>query len=183
MKGIGSNIGLILLGLAGLAVLFGGTAASGPQPAAPGATPASPGASPGAPPMSSPTAGRFAAEAITIARDETGQFHLNALVNGAPARVLVDTGADVVALTEADAERAGLVVDPATYRPILRTASGEGMGARVRLDRLEIGPVVLRDVEAVVARDLATSLLGQSALARLGRVELSGDAMVIAPRP
>lgn len=179
MTGIGRNIGLILLGLAGLAVLFGGTTASGPQSAGPGTTPALP-ASPAATP---PAAGRFAPETITIARDETGQFHLDAQVNGAPARFLVDTGADVVALTEADAERAGLVVDPAAYRPILRTASGEGMGARLRLDRLEIGPVVLRDVEAVVARDLATSLLGQSALGRLGRVELSGDVLVIAPRP
>ncbi|MDE2619534.1 MAG: TIGR02281 family clan AA aspartic protease [Sphingomonadales bacterium] len=171
------NIGLILLGLAGLAVLFGGTTASGPPPAALSSTPATPGPAAHRPPAT----GRFAPATITIGRDETGQFHLDAQVNGAPARLLVDTGADVVALTEADAERAGLVVDPAAYRPILRTASGEGMGARVRIDRLEIGPVVLRDVEAVVAHDLATSLLGQSALARLGRVELSGDVLVIAP--
>lgn len=167
--------GALIMVLAVIAAVFGSV---GPGPGAPPAPTAA------GPARTGPDPGRaaFTPEGITIVRDATGQFHLDAAANGAPTRFLVDTGADTVALTEADAERAGLVVDPATFRPILRTASGQGFGAPARLDRLEIGGTELRDVEAVVVKDLGTSLLGQSALRRLGRVEQSGDRMVLEPR-
>ncbi|MBC2669725.1 TIGR02281 family clan AA aspartic protease [Novosphingobium piscinae] len=172
------QLGVILVGFATIALAFGGSRSPDGPPAAPGAAPV-PAITPSAP---AARRASFAGESLVIPRDASGQFHVDLVVNGAPARFLVDTGADVVALTEADAERAGLVVDPASYRPILRTASGEGYGAPARLDRLAIGQVELRDVTAVVVKDLGTSLLGQSALARLGRVELSGDRLVLEPR-
>ncbi|HEY6870297.1 MAG TPA: TIGR02281 family clan AA aspartic protease, partial [Novosphingobium sp.] len=120
-------------------------------------------------------------EEIRIDRDQSGQFHLDIAVNGASSRFLIDTGADVVALTEDDARRAGIAVSGADYQPILQTASGQGYGARVKLDRVQIGRAELRDVDAVVVRELAVSLLGQSVLRRVGRVELRGDQIVLEP--
>lgn len=120
------------------------------------------------------------AEMVEIARDGQGQFHLEVDVGGEAVRFLVDTGADVVALTEDDADRLGLKPDPSEYRPMLQTASGTGMAAPVEIDRLTIGGRELTGIEAVVVPDLPVSLLGQSALRRLGSVTLKGDRLIIA---
>lgn len=121
-----------------------------------------------------------AVETVEIERDTQGQFHIELDAGGETVRFLVDTGADVVALTEDDAERLGLRPDPGAYRPILRTASGTGMAAPVQIDRLTIGGRDLEGVDAVVVPDLPVSLLGQSALRRLGSVTLQGDWLTIA---
>lgn len=118
-------------------------------------------------------------ERVMIARDASGQFHLNARVNGQDTAFLVDTGADVVALTVEDAERAGIAVDTASFTPIMQTASGQGNGARYTVDHFEVAGREFRDLEVVVIEGLRTNLLGQHALRRMGRVELSGDNMVI----
>jgi aspartyl protease family protein len=124
---------------------------------------------------------RRALDETVLERDASGQFSLVGEVNGQEVKFLVDTGADTVALTVADAQQLGLEVDPSSFVPIGRTASGVGYGAPVRLDRVAIGGVQFEDVDAVVMDGLHTNLLGQSVLRRLGRVELRGDSMVIHP--
>ncbi len=114
-----------------------------------------------------------------INRDSSGQFHLNAKLNGEEAPFLVDTGADIVALTVATAEAARLPVDPSNFQPLMQTASGTGNGARFVVDEFHIAGREFRDVEVVVLEGLDTNLLGQSLLKKLGRVELKGDRMVI----
>ena len=131
----------------------------------------------------SPGAGSaFTPDGMALDRDASGQFHVEARVNGNPTRFLVDTGADAVALTVADARAAGVAFDPATFQPILRTASGEGWGTLARVERIELGATELRNVQVVVVRDLDVSLLGQSVLGRMGKVEMQGDHMVLLPR-
>lgn len=127
-----------------------------------------------------PKRGDGPAEMVEIVRDAQGQFHLDVDVGGEPVRFLVDTGADVVALTEEDADRLGLKPDPSEYRPMLQTASGTGMAAPVEIDRLTIGGREVTGVAAVVVPELPVSLLGQSALRRLGSVTLKGDRLIIA---
>lgn len=136
-------------------------------------------ASPAPSAVPSTPAARFSGEELVLERDSAGQFHVNARINGNPVKFLVDTGADTVALTVADAEAAGISVNPNGFIPILRTAAGEGWGTLVTVDRLELGDMELTNVRAIVARDLDVSLLGQTVLARMGRVELAGDRMVI----
>ena len=118
-------------------------------------------------------------EETEIARDESGQFHLTAQVNGQDARFLIDTGADVVALTPEDARGLGVDFDPDAFEPIARSASGTARGMRVQLDRFQLGDEEFHDVDAIVLEGLETNLLGQSLLRRLGKVELRGDRMVI----
>jgi aspartyl protease family protein len=136
-------------------------------------------------PTSKPTAaaasGRSPGEVIAIARDSSGQFHLDAQVNGQDARFLVDTGADTVAINEEEAQRLGIDLAGADFQPIVQTAAGQGLAARVRIDRLTIGGTDLGGVSALVIRGLPVNLLGQSVLRRLGKVELNGDRMVIQP--
>lgn len=119
-------------------------------------------------------------EALLLKRDSSGQFRLTASVNGSDVRFLVDTGADMVALTEDEAASLGLVVGE--MQPIMQTASGVGYGAPVTIDDLVVAGVELHNVEAIVAQGLSTNLLGQSVLRKLGGVSLNGDRMVIRPR-
>lgn len=122
---------------------------------------------------------KSATEALMLRRDSSGQFHLEASVNGLPVEFLVDTGADIVALTEEEAANLGLSVSEGDFQPVMQTASGVGYGAKVRLDEIEVADDKLRDVEAVVVKGLTVNLLGQSALRKLGSVQLKGDSMII----
>ena len=118
-------------------------------------------------------------QALLLKRDGSGQFHLTATANGSDVTFLVDTGADMVALTEAEAENLGLMLNDNDFQPMAQTASGVGYGAAVTLDELVVAGQEFRDVDAVVMRGLSTNLLGQTVLARFGKVELKGDSMVI----
>ena len=125
---------------------------------------------------------RAESDALLLRRDRSGQFHLEANVNGNAVAFLVDTGADMLALTEDEAADLNLNVSPDDFQPAMRTASGVGYGAPVKLDEVEVAGVTLHDVDAVVVRGLSVNLLGQSVLRQLGGVELKGDRMVIRSR-
>lgn len=112
-----------------------------------------------------------------LVRAADGHFYADAMVNGAQVHFLIDTGASMVALTPADAQRAGIAL-PA------ERASAQGAGGTIEvipviIERIAIGPLEARDVPGAVARELPISLLGQSFLAQVGRVEISGDRMVL----
>jgi aspartyl protease family protein len=112
-----------------------------------------------------------------IVRAADGHFYVEAQVNGAQIRFLVDTGASVVALTGADARRAGIALP--SERASARGAGGVVEVIPVTIDRVAIGPLEARAVRGAVADQLPVSLLGQSYLERVGTVEISGDRMVL----
>ncbi|MDP3677365.1 MAG: TIGR02281 family clan AA aspartic protease [Novosphingobium sp.] len=118
-------------------------------------------------------------DAMVLQRDGSGQFHLTAQIDGQDTQFLVDTGADVVALTVEEAERLGYAVDPDKFVPMMQTASGTGNGTVVHLDRLEVAGAEFHDIDAVVLDGLPVNLLGQTILSQLGQVSLEGDRMVI----
>lgn len=116
---------------------------------------------------------------LTLQRDPTGHFNTQASVNGQPLPFVVDTGADIVALTVDDARRIGLPIDPSRFAVIAQGASGPVKGEEVSLDRIEINGQEIQHVRAAVLEGLGQNLLGQSALTRLGGVELKGDRMTL----
>jgi aspartyl protease family protein len=119
---------------------------------------------------------------VVLKADESGQFHIESDINGVKVAFLVDTGANMVAITEAQADELGLLVMPDEFQPNMQTASGVGYSAPVHLDRLEIAGIELRNVEALVVKDLPINLMGQSVLKQLGSVEMKGDTMVLKPK-
>jgi aspartyl protease family protein len=164
-------IGLGLIGFAFLAPSFK-SAPSSPQPA----EARKPTADYPAGPTAAPAAGNgFASREIPRAPD--GHFYLDAQVNGAQVHFLVDTGASMVALTAADAQRAGIALP--TERAVAQGAGGAVEIVPVTIDRIAAGPLEARNIEGAVARDLPISLLGQSFLSRIGTVQISGDRMVL----
>ncbi|WP_328705823.1 retropepsin-like aspartic protease family protein [Erythrobacter rubeus] len=116
----------------------------------------------------------------TLQRQSDGHFYATAYIDGQEVRMLVDTGASVIALTRRDAEAIGVYWNDSDVAPIGQGASGTVYGVPTKLDDVEVGGVVHRDVAAVVVPEgLHISLLGQSYLGRLDSVEISGNEMVI----
>ncbi|MDJ0979287.1 MAG: TIGR02281 family clan AA aspartic protease [Erythrobacter sp.] len=114
----------------------------------------------------------------TLSRQGDGHFYASASVNGASVRMLVDTGASVIALTGDDAMAAGILWDQHEVSPVAQGASGAVYGVRTRLREVEIAGMRERNVEAIIVPEgLGVSLLGQSYLSRLSRVEISDDRM------
>jgi len=112
--------------------------------------------------------------------DDSGQFVVDAKVNGIGVHFLVDTGASGIALSRRDASR--LDIDPKTliYSQRFSTANGMTGGAPVTLDSIEIGPFSDSKVPAFVNEgDLDQSLLGMSYLKTLGRIEIRGDTLIL----
>lgn len=116
----------------------------------------------------------------TLDRQSDGHFYADAMVEGASVRMMVDTGASVIALTGADASAAGLDWDDSEIGEIGSGASGAVEGVRTRLSEVEIGGIVRRNVPAVIIPEgLEVSLLGQSWLSKVEAVEIEGDRMVL----
>jgi aspartyl protease family protein len=109
-----------------------------------------------------------------------GHFVLEAMVNGAPIRFLVDTGASNVVLDPEDAERAGLRASRLRFTQTFHTANGNVRGAPVTLRELRIGQFSLYDLDASVNEvSLGISLLGMAFLSRLDSYEVRGDRLIL----
>lgn len=127
------------------------------------------------PAQSNPSAGRIE---VPLGRD--GHFHLIAQINDVPVRFVVDTGASALALTRADAKRAGLDPDALIFAGRAMTANGPVDTASVRLASVAIGDIRDSQVAATVLRsDLDTSLMGMDYLRRFARVTFAPDRLVL----
>jgi aspartyl protease family protein len=114
---------------------------------------------------------------VRIRKRLDGHFNATVKVNGKPISMIVDTGASSIVLRPEDAKKAGIDPDSLSYRVPVLTANGRAMAARVRLDKVAIGPLDRDKVDALVTQPgaLTQSLLGMSFLSRLRSYEFSGD--------
>ncbi len=111
--------------------------------------------------------------------DARGEVILDAVVNGAPVRFLVDTGASLVTLTTGDARAAGLDPRQLVFNARASTANGEVAMAPVTLREVRLGQLVIANVPAAVIANLRISLLGMSFLSRLQGYEMRGGKLTI----
>lgn len=117
---------------------------------------------------------------VVLTRAPDGHFYAEVSVDGVSAHMLVDTGASVIALTADDADRLGVRWNPGEVRPVAKGASGTVYGVPARLEHVQLGEIEADGVEAVVVPEgLGISLLGQSFLSKVGRVEMSDDRMTL----
>jgi len=111
--------------------------------------------------------------------DRRGHFSLTATVNGAPIRVVVDTGASLVALTLDDASAAGIGRNELVFNQLTQTANGRVHFAPVTLREVRIEQLSIENVPAAVIENLDQSLLGMSFLKRLKSFEIREGALTI----
>ncbi|HEX2842901.1 retropepsin-like aspartic protease family protein [Hyphomicrobium sp.] len=120
-------------------------------------------------------------QAVRLRRHDNGHFVARGAANGVSIALLVDTGASTVVLKPADAERIGIDIKQLSYTTPVSTANGTTFAAPVRLKSVSVGPLEVRDVEALVAQPgaLSENLLGMSFLKRLRSYEFSGDFLTL----
>jgi aspartyl protease family protein len=118
---------------------------------------------------------------VEVARTNSGDFDISARINGVRVPMVLDTGASSVVLTPQDAKAAGLPLEVLNYTVSIDTANGRTRAAQVTLDRLAVGGLEERSVEALIVQpgQLRTSLLGMSFLNRLQSWQVSGDRLVM----
>ncbi len=117
---------------------------------------------------------------IALRARENGHFYVEAKVNGVAVNFMIDTGASDVVLSRLDAERIGINPETLSYTRTYQTANGATGGAAITLNRLQIGDFVLDDFPASVNKgEMGESLLGMSALKKLGSFRVDGNQMII----
>lgn len=115
----------------------------------------------------------------TFRANREGHVELDAVVNGASVRFLVDTGATMVVLSMRDADAAGISRASLEFSIRTQTANGVGRAAPVKLRELRIGQFSASDVPAAVVENLRISLLGQTFLKRLDSYEMREGVLTL----
>jgi aspartyl protease family protein len=128
------------------------------------------------------TPGSSTTPSAVLQADPRGHFLVEVAINGTPIRALVDTGASSVAINLEDARRMGvdLIGAPSV---IVQTAAGPRRALRARLTNVQLGDILLQNVEATVSEtnDLPIVLLGMSFLNQLD-MQRSGRTLILTRR-
>jgi aspartyl protease family protein len=130
--------------------------------------------------FSPPTAHVGRSGEVVIRRRNGGEFIVPAKVNERQVNFILDTGASSVVLSAEDASAAGLPVAELDFTARVVTANGAATAAPVKIEKIAVGPIVVRGVQALVARpgSLNQSLLGMSFLDRLKSFSVEGANLV-----
>ncbi len=118
---------------------------------------------------------------IVMQADRGGHFFASGSVNGRAAQFMVDTGATSIAMSSADAERAGINYKNG-QQTLVGTANGTVPAYRVKLDSVRIGDVEIFGVDALVTpSSMPYMLLGNSFLSRF-QMTRDNEQMVLTKR-
>lgn len=126
-------------------------------------------------------------QSVLFMDKENGVFTLPCKVNGIPMKFIFDTGASNVSISLTEAQflvKQGLLADKEIFGSVkYQIANGEVKeGTRIIIRQIEIGDHVLNNVEAFITHELNSPLLlGQSAISKLGKIEIEGNKLVITP--
>lgn len=121
------------------------------------------------------------ARRIVLVADGAGHFTGQAQVNGRLLPFLLDTGATVTVLSEAQARQIGLQSGSGRLVRV-KTANGEGLGHAVMLDSVHVGDATTYNVDAlVIPSSLPYMLLGNSFLTRFS-MRRENDRMILDQR-
>jgi aspartyl protease family protein len=107
--------------------------------------------------------------AVQVYPNPAGMYTTVGSINGLPVNFLLDTGATFIAMNANEAKRLGLSYRLDGQRTVMSTASGMAEAFIVKLAKVKVGEIELRDVDAaVIVGDSPTEvLLGMSFLGKL----------------
>lgn len=118
---------------------------------------------------------------VSIKADQGGQFSSVFKLNGRAITGMVDTGATYVAINETLAKKIGISSSDLNFDYNVNTANGTIKAAHVVLDRIEIGTLKVRSVEAFVLKDKAldSMLIGMSFLKKLSSFSVKDGSLIL----
>lgn len=113
---------------------------------------------------------------VAVSRNPGGEYRIAGSINGRQLMFMVDTGANVVALSGVEAERLGIDPRREGQPAVVQTAAGPVSAWGVTLNRVEVSGIVVRNVPATVieGEHPSPALLGMSWLRRVGLREDAG---------
>ena len=120
----------------------------------------------------------------SLQADPRGQFFFSAQVNGTPVAAVIDTGATTVSMNSEDASRLGIdyLLAP---RVVVNTANGPATAYLVTLESVQVGEIVLRNVQGSIIEggrtQLPLVLIGMSFLRQVD-MQRSGNTMQLLKR-
>ena len=119
---------------------------------------------------------------IVLEADAGGHFFANGSINGRSTRFMIDTGATLVAMSQAEADRLGIAFRDGA-RGMANTANGEVPVHRVMIQTIRIGMVEVRMLEAVIMpAAMPQVLLGNNFLERFN-LQREDRRMTLQRRP
>ena len=128
--------------------------------------------------------GQVIGASVSLEADRQGQYFVAAQINGVPTRAVVDTGAGDVVINMVEAKRMG--IDYAHgIRVRMNSANGVGSGWRVTLASVQVGNIVLHNVQGSVVEGgpekLRFTLIGMTFLSQVD-MQRTGSTMVLSKR-
>ncbi len=113
-------------------------------------------------------------------RPVNGMYHVSGFINRQPVDFLVDTGASSIAINAKLARKLGINFRYEGEQGYSSTASGYARIYKLKLDSVQIGDIVLHNVEAAVLEGdfPTTALLGMSFLNRVN-MKRDGELLML----
>ena len=126
--------------------------------------------------------GQTVGDTLRIPMAPDGHFWVRARVNGEEIRFLIDSGATTTALSTRAAQAAGLELESGRLPVVINTANGMVEAQRTRIRRLSMGPILSKDLAAVVSPAFGnTNVLGMNFLSSLESWRVEGGTLILEP--
>lgn len=122
---------------------------------------------------------------VPMEKQDNGLYLIPCKVNGVPMKFIFDTGASVVNISMAEAmfllKNGYIQESDIKGTSHAQIANGEIVeNTRILLRKIDIGGIEINDVDATVSHNMnAPLLLGQSAINKLGSIQLEGSNLII----
>jgi len=111
-----------------------------------------------------------------------GHFWVIATINGVTARMLIDSGATVTAISQQTAHEASVETGSGIAPVMLRTANGVAPAKTGSIEELRVGNIVARNLRIVTAPGLGgLDVLGMNFLSRLDSWRVEGQTLILVP--
>jgi aspartyl protease family protein len=111
-----------------------------------------------------------------------GHFWVIATINGVTARMLIDSGATVTAISQQTAHEASVETASGIAPVMLRTANGVAAAKTGSIEELRVGNIVARNLRIVTAPGLGgLDVLGMNFLSRLDSWRVEGQTLILVP--
>lgn len=117
---------------------------------------------------------------IRMARD--GHFWATTKLNGHDVRMLIDSGATKTAISLETANAAGIAADTGRPPVVVETANGTVEATFGAVDKLEVGSLVTRDIDVLMAENFGESnVLGMNFLSRMKSWRVENRVLILEP--
>ena len=125
---------------------------------------------------------RVSGKELHVQISPDGHFWVLASVNGVRRRMLIDSGATVTAIAQSTARAARVDTGTGLTPVVLQTANGAAAAQTGRVDEIQVGNIVARNLRIVTSPGLGNlDVLGMNFLSKLQSWRVEGDTLILVP--